>query len=57
MMIIYHELGHSVVGFTNNDLLDPDVTIVAHRALRGEIEPLRRAAHLQFNYDGPFLEQ
>jgi hypothetical protein len=36
---------------TNSDLLNPDVAIrIAHRAIGGKIEPLRRASHLEFNY-------
>jgi CubicO group peptidase (beta-lactamase class C family) len=57
VMIIYPELGEGVVVLTNSDMLNPDVAInIAHRALGGKIEPLRQATHLEFNYDGPFLE-
>jgi hypothetical protein len=36
---------------TNSDLLNPDVALeVAHRALGGQIEPMRRAIHLDFSY-------
>ncbi|MGD8998063.1 MAG: serine hydrolase domain-containing protein, partial [Anaerolineae bacterium] len=51
VMIIYPDHGFGVVVCTNNDLLNPDVAIeIAGRALGGEIEPIRRASHLQFNY-------
>ena len=44
VMIIYPEHDFGVVVITNNDLLNPDVAIeIAHRALGGEIEPIRRA--------------
>jgi CubicO group peptidase (beta-lactamase class C family) len=50
-MIIYPAHGFGVVVCTNNDLLNPDVAIeIAHRALGGQIEPIRRAIHLAFNY-------
>jgi len=49
--IIYPDLGFGVVVCTNNDLLNPDVALeIAHRALGGPIEPLRRAIHLEYNY-------
>jgi CubicO group peptidase (beta-lactamase class C family) len=51
VMIIYPEHGLGVVVLTNSDLLNPDVAIeVAHRALGGQVEPLLRASHLEFNY-------
>ena len=51
VMIIYPEQDFGVVVLTNNDLLNPDVAIeIAHRALGGEIEPIRRATQLEFNY-------
>lgn len=51
VMIIYPEHGLGVVVLTNNDLLNPDVAIeIAHRALGGEIDLIRRASHLEFNY-------
>ena len=51
VMIIYREHGFGVVVCTNNDLLSPDVALeIAHRALGGKIEPIRRAIHLGFNY-------
>ncbi len=57
-MIIYPETGEGVVVLTNSDMLNPDVAInIAHRALGGKIEPLRRATHLEFNYAGPFLDE
>ena len=50
-MIIYPEHGFGVVVCTNNDLLNPEVTVdIAHRALSGKIEPIRRASRLEFNY-------
>jgi len=56
VMIINPKLGSGVVVFTNSDLLNPDVAInIAHRALGGKMESIRRATHLEFNYDGPFL--
>ncbi len=51
IMIIYLEHNFGVVVLTNNDLLKPDVAMeIAHRALGGKIEPIRRAIHLGFNY-------
>jgi CubicO group peptidase (beta-lactamase class C family) len=51
IMIIYPDHGFGVVVLTNSDLLNPDVAIrIAHRAIGGKIEPLRRASHLEFNY-------
>jgi CubicO group peptidase (beta-lactamase class C family) len=51
LVIIYPEHGLGVVVLTNSDLLSPDVAIeVAHRAVGGQIDPLRRASHLEFNY-------
>ena len=53
VMIVYPEHGLGVVVCTNNDLFNPDVALeVAHRALGGQIEPIRRAIHLEFNYRG-----
>jgi hypothetical protein len=58
VMIIYPEHGFGVVVCTNNDLLNPDVAVdIAHRALDGKIEPIRRAIHLEFNYRGPRLDE
>jgi CubicO group peptidase (beta-lactamase class C family) len=58
VMMINPQSGSGVVVFTNSDLLNPDVAVnIAHRALGGKIEPIRRATHLEFNYDGPFLEE
>jgi hypothetical protein len=46
-----NEHGFGVVVCTNNDLLNPDVASeIAHRALGGKIEPMRRAIHLEYNY-------
>jgi CubicO group peptidase (beta-lactamase class C family) len=51
IMMIYPEHEFGVVVCTNNDLLNPDVAMeIAHRALGGKIEPIRRAIHLAFNY-------
>jgi CubicO group peptidase (beta-lactamase class C family) len=51
IMIIYPEHQIGAVVCTNNDLLNPDVALeIAHRAIGGEIEPIRRAIHLEFNY-------
>ena len=58
VMIIYPEHGFGVVVCTNSDLLNPDVAIaIAHRAIGGQIEPLRRATHLEFNYRDPDVGQ
>jgi CubicO group peptidase (beta-lactamase class C family) len=54
VMIIYPEHGWGIVVCTNNDLLNPNVAVeIAHRALGGKIEPIRRAVNLEFNYRGP----
>lgn len=51
VMIIYPEHGLGVVVCTNRDLVAPDVAVdIAHRALGGKIEPIRRAIHLEYNY-------
>jgi len=51
IMIAYPDREFGVVICTNNDLLSPDVPVeIAHRALGGVIEPLRRAIHLQYDY-------
>jgi len=51
IMIVYPEHDFGVVVCTNNDLLNPDVAVeIAHRALGGEIDLIRRATHLEFNY-------
>jgi CubicO group peptidase (beta-lactamase class C family) len=53
VMIIYPARRFGVVVCTNSDLLDPDVALeIAHRALGGDVEPMRRALHLEFNYRG-----
>ena len=58
VMMINPGSGSGVVVFTNSDLLNPDVAVnIAHRALGGKIEPIRRATHLEFNYDGPYLDE
>jgi CubicO group peptidase (beta-lactamase class C family) len=54
LMILYPRHGLGVVVLTNSDLLDPDVAIpIAHRAIGGKMEPIRRASHLEFNYRQP----
>jgi CubicO group peptidase (beta-lactamase class C family) len=52
VMIVYPEQGMGVVVCTNNDLFSPEVAIeIAHRALGGKIEPIRRqAVGLEYNY-------
>jgi hypothetical protein len=51
IMIIYPEHDFGVVVCTNNDWYNPDVAIeIAHRALGGEIEFIRRATRPEFNY-------
>jgi CubicO group peptidase (beta-lactamase class C family) len=51
LMVMYPEHGFGVVVCTNNDLLNPDVAMeIAHRALGGVMEPIRRALHLGFDY-------
>ena len=51
IMIIYPEHDFGVFVITNSDFLNPDVALeIAHRALVGKIEPIRRAIHLEFNY-------
>jgi CubicO group peptidase (beta-lactamase class C family) len=52
IMIIYPEHNFGVFVCTNNDLLNPDVALeIAHRALGGKIEPIRRAMNGEFNYN------
>ena len=56
VMIIYPDLGYGVVVLTNSDALNSDVAIeIAHRALGGSMDAIRRASHLEFNYRGPSL--
>jgi CubicO group peptidase (beta-lactamase class C family) len=51
VMIIYPDLGYGAVVMTNNDLLNGGVAAeIAHRALGGEIEPIRRGIGLGYNY-------
>jgi CubicO group peptidase (beta-lactamase class C family) len=59
VMIIYPDLGYGAVVLTNSDFLNAGVAIdIAHRALGGRMDAIRRAALSQeFNYQGPFLEQ
>jgi CubicO group peptidase (beta-lactamase class C family) len=53
VMIVYPAHGFGVAVCTNNDFLNPDVALeIAHRALGGEIEAIRRAIHLEFNSQG-----
>jgi len=50
LTIIYPEYGFGAVVFTNSDWNQPDVAIeIANRALGGDFESLKRAAHLEFN--------
>jgi CubicO group peptidase (beta-lactamase class C family) len=57
VMIIYPDDGYGAVVLTNSDALNPDVAIeIAHRALGGSIDAIQRASHLEFNYQGPFLD-
>jgi hypothetical protein len=50
-MVIYPEHGFGVVVCTNNDLLNSEVAVeIAQRALGGEMESVRQAIHLQYNY-------
>jgi CubicO group peptidase (beta-lactamase class C family) len=54
VMIIYPDLGYGAVVLTNSDSQNPDVAIeIAHRALGGSVDAIRRASHLDFNYRGP----
>ena len=58
VMIIYPDLGYGAVVLTNSDALNPDVAIeIGHRALGGSVDAIRRGSHLEFNYQGPFLEE
>jgi CubicO group peptidase (beta-lactamase class C family) len=51
VVMIYPEHDFGVVVCTNSDFLNPDVAMeIAHRALGGKIEPIRRAIHLEFNF-------
>ncbi len=58
LMIIYPDLGYGAVVLTNSDFLNGDVAIeIAREALGGDMDAIRRAAlNLEFNYQGPFLE-
>jgi CubicO group peptidase (beta-lactamase class C family) len=48
--MIYPEDGFGAVVFTNSDWNQPDVAIeIANRALGGDMQSLKRAAHLEFN--------
>jgi CubicO group peptidase (beta-lactamase class C family) len=58
VMIIYPDLGYGAVVLTNSDLLNSDVAIdIAHRALGGSMDAIRRGSHLDFQYRGSFLEE
>jgi CubicO group peptidase (beta-lactamase class C family) len=58
VMMINPQTGSGVVVWTNSDMLNPDVAIdIAHRSQGGKIEPIHRAVNLEFDYQGPFLEQ
>jgi CubicO group peptidase (beta-lactamase class C family) len=51
IMVVFPDNGSGVVVCTNNDLLNPDVALeIAERALGKEIEPLRAAIHLEYDY-------
>jgi hypothetical protein len=53
LVIIGPERGLGAVVCTNNDLLNPVVAVeIAHRELGGRMEPIRKAIHLQYNYQG-----
>jgi CubicO group peptidase (beta-lactamase class C family) len=50
LTFIHLERGFGAVVFTNSDWSQPDVAIeIANRALGGDLESLRKAAHLEFN--------
>ena len=59
IMMIYPDLGSGVVVLTNgSSFLNSDVAIeISNRALGGELELIRRASHLDFNFKGPFLDE
>lgn len=51
IMIIYPESGLGVVVCTNSDLLNPDVALeIAGIALGGDMETIRAAIHLEYDY-------
>jgi len=51
IMVIFPDEGSGVVVCTNNDMLNPDVALeIAERAIGKEIEPLRAAIHLEYDY-------
>jgi CubicO group peptidase (beta-lactamase class C family) len=51
IMVVFPDNGSGVVVCTNNDLLNPDVALeIAERAIGKEIEPLRAAIHLEYDY-------
>jgi len=50
VMVIYPEHGFGVVVFTNSDFFHPLIVFdVAHRAIGGKFDGIRRAANLEFN--------
>jgi CubicO group peptidase (beta-lactamase class C family) len=51
IMIVYPESNSGVVVCTNNDLLNPDVALeVAQHTLGGNLESIRSAIHLRYDY-------
>jgi len=51
IMIVYPEIGFGVVVCTNSDLLNPDVALeIAGIALGGDMETIRAAIHLEYDY-------
>jgi hypothetical protein len=58
-MIVYPDLGYGTVVLTNSDFLNGGVAIeIAHRALGGRMDAIRRAALSQeFNYQGSWPEK
>ena len=51
IMIIYPEHKFGVFVCTNSDFINPDVALeIAHRALGGKIESIRRVVHGEFKY-------
>ncbi|MFC2121959.1 serine hydrolase, partial [Bacteroidota bacterium] len=51
IMIIYPQSGFGIVVCTNSDLFNPDVALeVAQRALGLNIDTLRAAIHLRYDY-------
>ena len=51
IMIVYPESNSGVVVCTNNDLLNPDVALeIAQHILGGDLESIRSAIHLSYDY-------